>query len=832
MLRALCITLFFTLSALYTFAQPSLAVRYDRSAVGTPTDIFWTSPTDYWVATTAGVGQYSTTGQSAQHHLLSGPNGAADASVISGHNGMIWVGSADQGLYKYDGSSWQFFSGAEGMPNSPVTDINFDAAGNIYVLTETDILRYDSTLAKFQFFGMGGTALAIHHNTLYVSDFQSLQNPGSYYDGSTWHLLPAASNLGRNKALAIEVTTDSVIYITSNLGVSKLDNGNWTDLTTPNSGNKQLVALGQHVYSCTGAGRLLRFGMSATDTSSSVSYNRTSDPTLLDINSRGALSVLEPNGSIWLYHYNWDRAESVYKALTIGRIKAGFSPSGELFTDRSIENKDEFGFVGLRADERVAIFTSNIWLKGVNQNADTMIMAQQYRQTGADQFSGPRSAVYDSAYVYKYNHVWKVTSSEIDYHKQHYTDPNYTMPFGIAHWPGNGDTQKGQSQFLAPFEDVNYNGKYEPRYGEYPRIRGDEAVYFIYNDSRGQKTETGAEPMDLEIHCMAYAYDSSSYAPLHNAIFMSYKLINHSNTDYTDFTFGIWSDFDLGNHVDDAIGSDSATQIAYVYNADTDDEGPFGYGSYPPALGISFLNTDMHGLMYYNNTSNSVSGNPVLPSHINMILQSRWKNGWPLVVENPSGPGSTQNGDGFDPSGMGTPTRWAYNDAENRYQSPASLQDKRAVTYTNLGTFQAGTERCIDWAYVYARDSNSTNLLASVQHMKALIPGMRQHYQAEDPECLGAFMDLEERIHDNALTRQYPNPAKAGQFIYVETELNVNKVDLYAITGQHMQTVVPERISDQALRFPVRSDLAHGMYILSVQFEDREPYTQKVLITR
>ncbi len=54
-------------------------------------------------------------------------------------------------------------------------------------------------------------------------------------------------------------------------------------------------------------------------------------------------------------------------------------------------------------------------------------------------------------------------------------------------------------------------------------------------------------------------------------------------------TLGYWTDPDLGNASDDYVGTDTTLDMIYVYNGDNEDEGSDGYGTAPPALGISFL---------------------------------------------------------------------------------------------------------------------------------------------------------------------------------------------------------------------------------------------------
>ncbi|GIR59735.1 MAG: hypothetical protein CM15mP65_23160 [Crocinitomicaceae bacterium] len=43
-----------------------------------------------------------------------------------------------------------------------------------------------------------------------------------------------------------------------------------------------------------------------------------------------------------------------------------------------------------------------------------------------------------------------------------YTDPNYVIPEAILSWPGNGYIPCGHNEFIAPFNDLDLDGLYEP----------------------------------------------------------------------------------------------------------------------------------------------------------------------------------------------------------------------------------------------------------------------------------------------------------------------------------------------------------------------------------
>jgi hypothetical protein len=70
-------------------------------------------------------------------------------------------------------------------------------------------------------------------------------------------------------------------------------------------------------------------------------------------------------------------------------------------------------------------------------------------------YSGPVSNIYSNDFAQKYNRVWKVKQTEIDYHNQHWYDANYSAPIDILEWPGNGAIINGEPQIIAPFHDVN-----------------------------------------------------------------------------------------------------------------------------------------------------------------------------------------------------------------------------------------------------------------------------------------------------------------------------------------------------------------------------------------
>ncbi len=271
------------------------------------------------------------------------------------------------------------------------------------------------------------------------------------------------------------------------------------------------------------------------------------------------------------------------------------------------------------------IFVSTLWFGGKDANNQIKIAAERYRQSGSDFFPGPlivsgteMGTISDSV-SQSWNRMWPMEQSLIEEfieknNNQNY--PLYVIPDEILEWPANGDTELGQAQKLAPYIDVNNDNFYNPLDGDYPKISGDYAMFFIFNDKGNIHTETNGASIGIEVHGLAYAFNSNDEA-FNNTIFLSYKIINRNCYPLFDTYLGIFTDFDIGNSSDDFIGCDVQRGCFYGYNGDDFNEtanGIYGYGENPPAqstviLGGSTIDADG----YDNSTSyDTVNNLPVL----------------------------------------------------------------------------------------------------------------------------------------------------------------------------------------------------------------------------
>ena len=275
-----------------------------------------------------------------------------------------------------------------------------------------------------------------------------------------------------------------------------------------------------------------------------------------------------------------------YKTLAVNRISTPMKAHGQ------------FGYKDYRANyffpaqaTTSPLYANGLWVSARRiDNADT-VLACVNRFSAGDYVPGPLrvdgSCRNDLQTRRSFNRVWSVSRSEIDNFLDRVGTSGYSIPENILSWPGNG--AEGYAAQLAPYFDADSDGVYNPRNGDYPLIRGDRMLFSIFSDATSHQT-SGSEPMGLEIHASAYAFDEPADTALSNTVFLSYKIINRSSHTYGDVHFGEFIDFDLGYAYDDYIGCDVRRGMAYGYNGtEADRPGDGAYPDVPPAQGCTVL---------------------------------------------------------------------------------------------------------------------------------------------------------------------------------------------------------------------------------------------------
>jgi hypothetical protein len=272
----------------------------------------------------------------------------------------------------------------------------------------------------------------------------------------------------------------------------------------------------------------------------------------------------------------------------------------------------------------MCLFTAALWLGGTDANGQLKLAALRYRD-GQDYWTGPliqTSAEVNQEVCNEYDKHFVSTQDEVRNFVAWYNAgledeqngsstqaalfPNYKVPEIIKEWPAHGDVSLGQDYYLAPFMDVNEDGKYNWEDGDYPwhdiyktkdcrvdrrvSLYGDLNYWWVMNDKGNIHTETGADPIGMEIRAQAFAFATND--EINNMTFYNYELINRGSLTLYDTYFGFFTDGALGNPNDDYVGCDVNRGLAYYYNGnnfDADLSGYKGYGSSPPAVGVDFF---------------------------------------------------------------------------------------------------------------------------------------------------------------------------------------------------------------------------------------------------
>jgi len=335
-------------------------------------------------------------------------------------------------------------------------------------------------------------------------------------------------------------------------------------------------------------------------------------------------------------------AASGFRFLDINNVRARINTGGDMWWDLP-------GGIGAqyyipKSGTATSMFSGSLWIGGLDINNQLKLAAIRYRQIGNDYWPGPLTtdgtAAVDAETCAKYDKHFPITRAEVDKFLQWWNSdnkaedfPGYSIPKSIMEWPAHGDVAKLQSYYLAPFFDVDGDGEYDPNNGDYPYydldnelcpinfagdpnyipartmeedlteykvalfgsilvdqvIKGDQTLWWVFNDKGNTHTETQGAPIGMEVRAQAFSFATND--EINNMTFYSYEVINRSTFELTNTYFCPWVDPDLGYAWDDYTGCDVLRGLGYVYNGKAIDGSgePESYGEQPPAVGVDFF---------------------------------------------------------------------------------------------------------------------------------------------------------------------------------------------------------------------------------------------------
>lgn len=363
-----------------------------------------------------------------------------------------------------------------------------------------------------------------------------------------------------------------------------------------------------------------------------------------------------------------------YKVMDFNDVSARLETGGLLFLDRA---NGVAAYRVPKGGASTIIYAAALWMGGKDLNGQLKLAAVKYRNDGNDFWPGPLTVDLNSVYYnanvpqgddaqrpygeatidadqcLKYDNIFSITKAGVSTFITWWECNNITpQPDGcddptppsnetmaqIMAWPGNGDPTRGQDNFLAPFYDRNEDGVYNPldptEGGDYPwyddilgrddvecgsdrrvTLFGDQTNWWVFNDKGNIHTESGGEPIGMEIHAQAFSFATDDQ--INQMTFYNYELINRGTQTLYDTYFSQYADPDIGNYLDDYVGCDVTRGLSYMYNKDANDEtngAVIGWGQNPPAIGFDFFEGP------YQDPDNSDNPGPVYDSITNSII--------------------------------------------------------------------------------------------------------------------------------------------------------------------------------------------------------------------
>ena len=334
-------------------------------------------------------------------------------------------------------------------------------------------------------------------------------------------------------------------------------------------------------------------------------------------------------------------------------VSALMEPGGLMFLDRA---NGRPAYEVPAGSGSTAIYAASLWMGGVDVNNQLKLAAQKFRSSGNDFWTGPLSttngfkgdfdptkpvgddvvhnygdATVSSETCKAFDRFFTIRKSEVvqfiswfeckSKNESNCTSPSNEVLNRIYSWPAHGDVSLGQDYYLAPFKDVDNDGKYDPLKGDYPwyddilgrddikcgsdrriSLFGDETHWWVFNDKGNIHTESLGEPIGMEIRAQAFAFATSD--EVNKMTFYNYEMINRGTQTLYKTYFAQYVDADLGGASDDYVGCDVTRGLGYAYNGDDNDadyRNVKGYGSNPPAVGVDFFEGPYQDVDYKDN---------------------------------------------------------------------------------------------------------------------------------------------------------------------------------------------------------------------------------------
>lgn len=857
----------------------------------------WIGFTNSLATSAAAVAKYNTTGGFWTYYSSSNTPAFASNKVNTiacDTLGNVWIGTL-AGLVKYDGITFTNYTIANGLPDNNI--LALECKGNmVYIGTTGGLTRYNGSL--FSNYNVSNSLLcndtitAIKAQTptqIWLGTQGKLieMNFNSTFTFSSYNLNTIPFSCGKTNSIFVDNLGKKWLG-TSTKGLIEFDNTNFSLAS-----NTYSTVIGAYLpVNCldiargpnNGALFYTTCGPYNTPSGSSIScllellpdkkykvyYVPNSNYALGDYLETDLSNTIYTThklfyGSGGVLKFMFSLQNTIYnpfmqgpgggvnnsnfKYLDINGVKAGIANRGDMFWD--IGQKQNASYEVPKGSGTHSGFAKCLWVGGLDASNQLHIAAQTYRQNGNDFWPGPLDTVNvtsDTSTFINYDRIWKISYNDINdfivnFQNGNIANNTYTPTIDIITWPAKGSGN--HSRNMAPYIDVNNNGVYDPLIGgDYPQIKGDQTLYFVFNDKFSAHSETWGAPLGIEVHAMAYAYGCPNFINGKNELayttFYNYKVYNRSNNNYHNVKIGLYDDVDLGNYADDYIGCHVAGNLGFSYNGDGFDEtsgGVNGYQNYPPAIGTCVLkgplapindgiDNNNNGIIdevneeclmnqfgtYSNGFGSSYPLGASIPSTANQhfnYLNAMWKDSTDF----------TCNGTGY---GGTTPTKflfpWTfYSGMPCTMWADGTIPKGDRKHIISIGPFNLNAKQNTEFEYaqVWAVDSSSSgNNIGAVTKLINTAQYVSNFYQTTTQStCLpNMAIGIKENISKEIEFTVYPNPAH--NYVQIQTATaEVYAIEITNILGQRIYSVKPSESDKATIDI---SNFGSGIYFISL----------------
>jgi len=475
------------------------------------------------------------------------------------------------------------------------------------------------------------------------------------------------------------------------------------------------------------------------------------------------------------------------------------------------------------------------WFSATVQSNGTIYSSDAYSQK--DFAPGPMRldrTANDSTFSAAWNRVFSVTKQEIELFRQQFALGNvqngtFPVPASITNWPGNGPA--GYSPQLAPYIDVNGDQQYNPLDGDYPKIKGDQAVWRVLNDISSASRKFGdAQPMGIELQQMFYAVMDSNATGndslINYSTFIEYRIINRSLNSYTNFDVGLVNDY----HPDDMPLLSRYTGTCVYNNAIYSFAQPIGSPTLSKKISQSMML--MSGGNFTHTKYLSGGGITTYPSsyaQLHNLMNGKWLDGSDMIYINrgldeipacsTAPPARYFMPSDSDPAHIGTGgTDPGFNWQFNKTGCPALSQISPAATipYAVIGdtVLNPGDVFSFDIAYITQFNDMPGDSAAIDALLSNICQNMDPVKDYFDNVIVPAYETFSaEPVAELPQITVYPNPA--GDVLFLSTGLQKPaEVQIISISGQTVKNIA-QYTDNTAIDV---SALAPGFYLLKAAY--------------